>query len=158
MATIDEYPIEQSKILKNTLGVFVSIISTLGLSFILFSTFFIYVFKTFFYLVLILIGLFILGVYFYNYLYYKRYYYDLQKDFILIREGVITYSEVTLPYYRIQDVYIDQDPLDQLFGLYALHIATASGQSLINAHIDGLNYQNAQKIKGEILKRLKIKK
>ncbi|MFN3910362.1 MAG: PH domain-containing protein [Candidatus Anstonellaceae archaeon] len=156
--SVVSYPIEKNKIIKNTLATLFSLLSTLGLSAILFWAIFISIIKAFLAIFLVLFGLTILLVYFYFYLHYKRYYYELDREFLVIKEGVITYGETTIPYYRIQDVYVDQDPLDQLFGLYDLHVATASGQSNINAHIDGLSYENAQIIKSEILKRLKTKK
>ncbi|MCX8163736.1 MAG: PH domain-containing protein [Candidatus Micrarchaeota archaeon] len=158
MASIDRMPIEKSKIVKGTIATIISIISTVGVGVILFWTALAAIFKTFLPFLLIISGALLLLVYLYHYLHYRRYYYDLDKEYLIIKEGVITYSETTIPYYRIQDVYIDQDPLDQIFGLYDLHVATASGQSSVNAHIDGLNYENAQKVKMEILKRLKTKK
>ncbi|MEM3362189.1 MAG: PH domain-containing protein [Candidatus Anstonellaceae archaeon] len=158
MISIKEIPLEKSKVVKGTIATLISVISTIGIGVILFWTVLVAMFKTLFPFLLIVVGALFLIIYFYHYLHYKRYYYNLDKEYLIIKEGVITYSETTIPYYRIQDVYIDQDPLDQLFGLYDLHVATASGQSSLNAHIDGLNYENAQKIKLEILKRLKNKK
>ncbi|MEM4360949.1 MAG: PH domain-containing protein [Candidatus Anstonellaceae archaeon] len=158
MISIKEIPLEKSKVVKGTIATLISVISTIGIGVILFWTVLVAMFKTLFPFLLIVVGALFLSIYFYHYLHYKRYYYNLDKEYLIIKEGVITYSETTIPYYRIQDVYIDQDPLDQLFGLYDLHVATASGQSSLNAHIDGLNYENAQKIKLEILKRLKNKK
>ncbi|MEM4137532.1 MAG: PH domain-containing protein [Candidatus Anstonellaceae archaeon] len=158
MISIKEVPLEKSKVVKGTIATLISVISTIGVGVILFWTVLVAMFKTLFPFLLIVVGALFLAIYFYHYLHYKRYYYNLDKEYLIIKEGVITYSETTIPYYRIQDVYIDQDPLDQLFGLYDLHVATASGQSSLNAHIDGLNYENAQKIKLEILKRLKNKK
>ena len=84
--------------------------------------------------------------------YYKRYFYNLSSEFLTIKKGVFTYGETTIPYGRIQDVYIDRDIMDQFFGLYDLHVSTASGQSSIHAHIDGLSKEGAEAIKAKLLK------
>jgi membrane protein YdbS with pleckstrin-like domain len=157
MATIDKYPIERAKIVKNTMATFISLLSTLGIGVIIFWTIIISLLKELFSLVLILMGAIMLILYFYYYFYYKKYYYDLTREYLIIKEGLISYKETTIPYYRIQDVYIIQDPLDQFFGISDIYISTASGQGYLNAHIDGLSQENAQTLKSEILKRLKIK-
>jgi len=87
----------------------------------------------------------------YEYLHFQRYFYDTEKDVLVIRKGVFTLSETTLPYGRIQDVFVDQDVLDQALGLYDLHLSTATMQSGLNANIDGLSFEGAEKIKKLIL-------
>jgi len=104
-----------------------------------------------------LFGACALALYAYEQAHFNRYFYDLTKDFLVIKEGVFTYGETTLPYSRIQDVYVDQDLLDQVFGLYDLHVATASGQSSITSHIDGLSYESSEEIKKQILSKMNRK-
>src|SRR3989344_5511556 len=59
----------------------------------------------------------ILVTYFYQLWYYNVYFYDLTEDYIVIKKGPITPHEITVPYERVQDVYVDQDIFDRLFGL-----------------------------------------
>lgn len=83
----------------------------------------------------------ILLTYLYQGWYFAVYFYDLTPDFIQIKKGPITPREITLPYERIQDVYVDQDLLDRIFGLYDVHLSSATISSGIEAHIDGLEKQ-----------------
>jgi putative membrane protein len=80
----------------------------------------------------------IVVTYFYQLWYYNVYFYDLTADYIVIRKGPITPHEITIPYERIQDVYVDQDIFDRLFGLYDVHLSSATVSSGEAAHIDGL--------------------
>ena len=83
--------------------------------------------------------------------YYSTYYYNLEDHFIVIKKGPITPHEINVPFQRIQDVYIDQDILDRLLGLYDLHLASATSSSAMEAHIDGLNQQSASDFRDELL-------
>ena len=49
--------------------------------------------------------------------YIKSYYYSDDEGFITIRKGVFTPTEIHVQYGRIQDVYVDQDLFDRMFGL-----------------------------------------
>lgn len=86
--------------------------------------------------------------------YINRYYYDLGADFITIKKGVLAPSEIHVQYYKIQDVYVDQDVLDRIFGIYDVHIASATATSSIEAHIDGVNYESAEGLKNIILSKI----
>lgn len=88
---------------------------------------------------------------FYLWLYIWTYYYDFDEHYMRVRKGVLIRREVTIPYQRIHDVYIDQDLLDHVFRLYDLYVATASEKSLQETHIDGLSYDNAQKLRDLLL-------
>ena len=79
----------------------------------------------------------VLLTYFYQLWYYNVYFYDLTPDYIVIKKGPITPHEITIPYERIQDVYVDQDILDRIFGLYDVHLSSATVSSGEAAHIDG---------------------
>jgi len=93
--------------------------------------------------------------YFYQVAYFKRYYYNIEKDVLVIKKGVFTPQETSLPYKKINDVYVDMDLLDRLFGLRDVHVATASDISSWIAHIDGVNPENAEKLKKLILGKIK---
>ena len=79
----------------------------------------------------------------YQLIYYWRYFYDMDGKEIRIRKGVIAQQEVTLPFAKVTDVYVDQDMLDVLLGLYDVHISTPTAQSGSMAHIDGVSSRGA---------------
>jgi putative membrane protein len=104
-----------------------------------------------------LLLLVILLTYLYQRWYFAVYFYDLTPDFIQIRKGPITPREITIPYERIQDVYVDQDLLDRIFGLYDVHLSSATISSGMEAHIDGLEKQAAEGLRMILLDTIKQK-
>lgn len=102
-----------------------------------------------------ILGLFILITsvnYFYQCWYFSVYYYDLTSDYIIIKKGPITPQEITIPYERVQDVYVDQDIWDRIFGIYDVHLSSATMSSAMEAHIDGVDKVAAEGLKLELLK------
>lgn len=91
----------------------------------------------------------------YHYAYYKTYYYDITNDMLVIRKGVFTPKEISIPFSRIQDVYVDRDFLDLLLGLYDVHVSSATLQSGVDAHIDGVKAKHATMLKELILEKIK---
>lgn len=87
--------------------------------------------------------------------YINRYYYDLNEDFITIKKGVFAPTEIHVQYTKIQDVYVDQDILDRIMGLYDVHIASATVTSGMEAHIDGVNHESAEGLKNLLLSKIK---
>ena len=87
-------------------------------------------------------------------IYFIRYFYDVVGDNVIIRKGIFAQTEVTLPLSKITDVFMDQDTLDVIFGLYDVHISTPTAESGRFAHIDGLNRQGATEIRRLILERM----
>ena len=90
--------------------------------------------------------------YLYQQWYYATYFYDLTPDYIVIRKGPITPREITIPYERVQDVYVDQDLLDRIFGLYDVHLSSATISSGMSAHIDGVEREAADGLRAVLLK------
>ena len=90
----------------------------------------------------------------YQILYFNSYYYDIDDENVSIRKGVVAKREINLPFSKITDVYVDQDFLDVLFGLYDVHISTPTTSSGQFAHIDGLNRKGAMELKKLILDRI----
>jgi membrane protein YdbS with pleckstrin-like domain len=99
----------------------------------------------------------ILIEYFYERWYFETYFYDLTPEFVQIKKGVITSREITVPYERIQDVYVDQDICDRIFGLYDVHISSATFASGALAHIDGVEKQAADGLRSFLLETVKQK-
>ena len=89
--------------------------------------------------------------YLYQRWYYNVYFYELTDDYVIIKKGPITPHEITIPYERIQDVYVDQDILDRVFGLYDVHLSSATISSGMAAHIDGVEKQAADGLRGVLL-------
>ncbi len=87
--------------------------------------------------------------------YIRRYYYDCNESFVTIKKHVFTPTEIHVQYQKIQDVYVDQDLLDRIMGLYDVHIASATVTSGIEAHIDGVDRQAAEGIKNFLLEKIK---
>ena len=82
----------------------------------------------------------------YQYLYYKYYYYNFQEDEAEIRKGVVSRATGHVQYRKIQNIFLDQDVLDRIFGLYDVHYETAGLTSGFYSHVDGLNRENADKL------------
>lgn len=170
MVTLQEkYPLESRKPLKKTIAGILPLLSIpifLGFCFSFFiarrtniegdilSSKNIFQILNFGTIISIFIGIFILCIilkYIYEVFYLKYYFYDLVGKNLIIKKGVFSRNEITLPINRLQDVYVDQDILDRIFGLYDVHVSSATIISGNLSHIDGLNKENAQVIKKLIL-------
>ncbi|MEI7750034.1 MAG: PH domain-containing protein [Candidatus Moraniibacteriota bacterium] len=93
----------------------------------------------------------ILLTWFYQRWYYAVYFYDLTSDYIVIKKGPITPQEITIPYERVQDVYVDQDLLDRMLGLYDVHLSSATISSGMATHIDGVEKQASDGLRAMLL-------
>ena len=155
--TREQFPLSTKKVIKKTISGTLGYVILLGiLYFILvfslksanapFAWFGISTAAVFGLLVLI-----ILLVYLYQRWYFAVYFYDFTPDFIIIRKGPITPLEITIPYERIQDVYVDQDIFDRFFGLYDVHLSSATISSGMEAHIDGVEKQAADGLRALLL-------
>ena len=108
-----------------------------------------------FLLVILVVFFVIYGLYIKAYI--KRYYYDCGDQLVTIQKKVFTPTEIHVLYQKIQDVYVDQDILDRIMGLYDVHIASATVTSGIEAHIDGVDQKNAEAIKEFLLNKIQGK-
>lgn len=90
----------------------------------------------------------------YPILYFITYHYDMDDKNVVIRKGVIAKKEITLPFAKITDVYVEQDTLDVILALYDVHISTPTVQSGTFAHIDGLNREGAAELRRVILEKI----
>jgi membrane protein YdbS with pleckstrin-like domain len=155
--TVEQYPLEKRKIMKKLVksmigwtvlfGIFltIAVVITFSVSWV-------------WYIVASLVGLYVLIFLidlWYQTEYYKRYFYDVQQDFLSIKKGVITPHQTMLPYEKLQDVYMDQDLFDRIFTLWDVHVSTATEMSGYHAHIDGVNHENADKIRELILNKIR---
>ncbi len=156
-ATIEQYPLEKAKKIKRWLEAIIRWIILV----ILLAVFQAFVLTTlalpvWSFAVLLLV----LAVWqwVYETKYFDAYYYDVGKDFLAIRKGWITPREIQMPYEKMQDVYMDQDILDRVFGLWDVHVSTATVMSGMEAHMDGVNRPNAEKIRELLLQKILSKR
>lgn len=159
----EKYPLEKRKPLKKTIErvwffipLYLFLILPIGYFFSLdnareMSTSFGFIFLIVPLIILIVI---ILSVYIYELFYLKHYFYDNIGKNLIIKKGVFSINEITIPFNRLQDVYVDQDVLDRIFSLYDLHVSSATYISGWLSHIDGLNKENSEIIKKVILKNI----
>ena len=156
--TIEKYPLEQRKVIKKTVA---AIWSMFLLFLIVFLPAHIFLWKSYKTILIVIDVLYALNIIiqpFYQYLYYKKYFYDVRPDFLVIRKGVIMVRETILDYDKIQDVYMDQDLFDRMFSLWDVHVSTATSMSGVEAHIDGVNHENAMTIRELILDKIRVRK
>lgn len=106
---------------------------------------------------LLILALVVFLVYLYQRWYFSVYFYDFTPDYVVIRKGPITPREITLPYERIQDVYVDQDLFDRILGLYDVHLSTATVTSGMEAHIDGVEKPAADGLRSQLLETIQKK-
>ncbi|MDF2691306.1 MAG: rane-flanked domain [Gammaproteobacteria bacterium] len=95
-------------------------------------------------------------IYPYQILFYQSYHYEINSQNLIIKKGVFSVTQISIPFDRIQDVYIDQDILDRLLGLYDLHFSNASAYSARASHIDGLGKEAADTIRTLVLNQIKL--
>lgn len=100
------------------------------------------------------IGLFVFSGAIYQTLYFLTYFYDIDAGNVVIRKGVVVKKEVSLPFTKITDVYVDQDFFDWFLGIYDVHISTPTVESGIFAHIDGVDKAGSVKLRGLILENI----
>ncbi len=156
-ATIEQYPLERSKKAKR----WIEAMFRWAIIVILIAAFMAFALPTlglppwaFVLLLIVLAG----WQWFYETRYFDAYFYDVGKDFLVIRKGWITPREIQMPYEKMQDVYMDQDILDRVFGLWDVHVSTATVMSGMEAHMDGVNRPNAEKIREMLLQKIQSKR
>lgn len=104
----------------------------------------------------VILFLVITGIYaIYVSYYIKTYHYSDDGDFLTIKKGVFAPTEIHVQYMKMQDVYVDQDILDRIMGLYDVHISSATYSSGMEAHIDGVEKAAAEGLKNLFLGKIK---
>ena len=164
MTLRESYPLDGKKPLKKTIAyvwflflLFFVLVIPIGIMLpvnltqvsFFFSRVFVIGFPAFFLLFLSFLA------YFYELFYMKYYFYDIIGNNLIIKKGVFSRNEITVAFNRLQDVYTHQDVLDRFFGLYDLYVSSATFTSGELSHIDGLNKENSEIIKGLILERIR---
>ena len=88
-------------------------------------------------------------------IYIRSYRYDATSQYIRVKKGVVSSREIHVPFAKVQDVYVDQDILDRMFGLYDVHLSSVTPTSGFEAHVDGLTATHAAALKEVLLARVK---
>lgn len=161
-STREEYPLSPRKVIKKTIA------STLAWTLFLFFLWGVvavassldtsnlsFLFNAGTIVIVILLAIIIIPTYLYQRWYFATYHYDLADDYIVIKKNPITPKEITIPYERIQDVYVDQDILDRIFGLYDVYLSSATVSSGMEAHIDGVEKTAAEGLRAALLQTVK---
>lgn len=78
--------------------------------------------------------------------------YAIREHDITYRSGIIFNTFVTIPFCKIQQVSIRQNPITQIFGLYSIDIVNGA-QGLNRTTIPGLTEERANEIKAIITER-----
>ncbi|MFN8391171.1 MAG: PH domain-containing protein [Bdellovibrionota bacterium] len=89
----------------------------------------------------------------YQIIYYRTYFYDIRESeqSVVIRRGVLCKTEITLPLARITDVYLEQDFISRLLGLYDLHLSSPTRTSGRVAHMVGIDHEGAHSLRQTLL-------
>ena len=78
--------------------------------------------------------------------------YAVREYDITYRSGIIFPKTVTVPFCKVQQVSIRQNPVTKMFGLYAVTIVNGA-QILAETVIPGLTLQKAEEIKSLLIER-----
>ncbi len=84
---------------------------------------------------------------------YSRKGYALREHDISYRSGVVFHKVTTIPYSKIQQVSLKQNPISRLFGLYSVDIVNGA-QTISSLNIPGLTQEKASYIKDLITKKI----
>lgn len=80
--------------------------------------------------------------------------YALREYDISYRSGVVFPSVTTIPFSRLQQVSVKQNPVSRYFRLYSVEVVNGA-QALASITINGLTEENASKIKDTLLNKLR---
>jgi uncharacterized membrane protein YdbT with pleckstrin-like domain len=87
-----------------------------------------------------------IGFFVYEILYYLFFFYNFGERNIEIREGVISRRTNIIHYEKIHNIFIDQDILDRVLGIYNVHFETTGDSPAIFTRIGGLSHSNADRL------------
>ncbi len=87
----------------------------------------------------------------YQWLYTNTYYYAFIEDSLVVKKGVLSTKEISLPFKKIQSVNTTQTIIERLFGLYKISVASLNSSSTIDTSIDGLRARNADNLRQDLI-------
>lgn len=80
--------------------------------------------------------------------------YALRENDITYRSGVIFPTITTIPFCKMQQVSVKQDPVSKLFRLYSVEVVNGA-QAMASLTIPGLTNERANQIKSIVISKLK---
>lgn len=86
--------------------------------------------------------------------YIKKCVYYGDENFLTVKKGVFTPSEIHIQYKKIQEVNISQTFFDRIFGIYNVHISSVTADSTYDADIYGIEKENAEGLKEFLLSKI----
>jgi len=152
---VHEIPLEGSKPLKKTISFIVPLLIIFVIAFIIAVIYFQSYLSSVFLPAIATFLITLLLKFVRELLYLRSYYYNFTTNMLIISKGVISIKEISLPFDKIQNVFVDQDIFDRIFGLFDVHVSTVSERSRMEAHIDGLSMENANRLKEILLGKIK---
>ncbi|GGE12527.1 PH domain-containing protein [Psychroflexus salis] len=90
----------------------------------------------------------------FSYLSYLKYQFQIQQKAFIVQKGVIKRSKVEIPFHRIQNINLQQNILQQVFGVVGFQIETA-GESASEIKIKALSQTTAKQLKNALLEDVK---
>ena len=78
----------------------------------------------------------------------------IREHDITFRSGIIFPSVITVPFCKIQQVSVCQNPVTRLFGLYSVDLVNGA-QLLATIRIPGLTEERADKVKALVIESIK---
>ena len=102
----------------------------------------------------------------------KTFHYSIEDDFLILKQGIISKEQRSIPYNVIQNIFITQSLFDRFFGFKVLIIENASNNTINNkntekfiigysgnkVNIPGLKNNNAELLKEILLKKMEENK
>lgn len=86
-------------------------------------------------------------------IFYKTFRYAVTDDYLYIKSGVWTHSEVVVPMTKIQSIELKQGAIMRKFGVSSVHISTMQGEHEIPYIEDAV----AKKVRDDIAKLARLK-
>jgi membrane protein YdbS with pleckstrin-like domain len=80
---------------------------------------------------------------------YRRWRFDLERDALTLRRGVVTHVDTAVPYVRIQHVDTQRSPLDRALGLSRVVVYTAGSRGA-DVAVPGLTVNRAKRLRNEL--------
>ena len=133
-----------------TIVIIVSLISTIA--FLLVKNF-----GTILTLAFIIVFVFFAIILVYQHFFFKSYSYSDNNELLMLRRGVFFQKTLLIPYSKIQNIFVDKDMFDAMFGLWDVHVSSA-GTTQMQLHIDGVNTETASRLRNYFLMRTIRKK
>ena len=78
--------------------------------------------------------------------------YAVREHDITYRSGIVFPKTVTIPFCKVQQVSVRQNPVSRMFGLYAVDVVSGA-QMLAETVIPGLTREKAEEIKSLLIER-----